>query len=194
MVFENNSLTYQQLNTRANQLAHYLQELGVKPDTLVGICVERSLEMIVGILGILKAGGAYVPLDPEYPQERLNFMLEDSQVKVLVTQAKLVESIPEHQAQLICLDTDWEKIAQNITSNPENKSEPENLTYIIYTSGSTGKPKGVLVNHANVVRLFAATDSRYHFNSQDVWTLFHSYAFDFSVWEMWGLYSMVDDW
>jgi amino acid adenylation domain-containing protein len=186
VVFENNSLTYQQLNTRANQLAHYLQELGVKPDTLVGICVERSLEMIVGILGILKAGGAYVPLDPEYPQERLSFMLEDSQVKVLVTQAKLVESIPEHQAQLICLDTDWEKIAQNITSNPENKSEPENLTYIIYTSGSTGKPKGVLVNHANVVRLFAATDSWYHFNSQDVWTLFHSYAFDFSVWEMWG--------
>jgi len=186
VVFENNSLTYQQLNTRANQLAHYLQELGVKPDTLVGICVERSLEMIVGILGILKAGGAYVPLDPEYPQERLNFMLEDSQVKVLVTQAKLVESIPQHQAQLICLDTDWEKIAQNITSNPESGVKPDNLTYIIYTSGSTGKPKGVLVNHANVVRLFAATDSWYHFNSQDVWTLFHSYAFDFSVWEMWG--------
>ena len=186
VVFENNSLTYQQLNTRANQLAHYLQELGVKPDTLVGICVERSLEMIVGILGILKAGGAYVPLDPEYPQERLSFMLEDSQVKVLVTQAKLVESIPEHQAQLICLDTDWEKIAQNITSNPESGVKPDNLTYIIYTSGSTGKPKGVLVNHANVVRLFAATDSWYHFNSQDVWTLFHSYAFDFSVWEMWG--------
>ncbi|CAD5971680.1 Linear gramicidin synthase subunit C [Planktothrix agardhii] len=186
VVFENNSLTYQQLNTRANQLAHYLQELGVKPDTLVGICVERSLEMIVGILGILKAGGAYVPLDPEYPQERLNFMLEDSQVKVLVTQAKLVESIPQHQAQLICLDTDWEKIAQNITSNPESGVKPDNLTYIIYTSGSTGKPKGVLVNHANVVRLFAATDSWYHFNYQDVWTLFHSYAFDFSVWEMWG--------
>ena len=186
VVFENNSLTYQQLNTRANQLAHYLQELGVKPDTLVGICVERSLEMIVGILGILKAGGAYVPLDPEYPQERLNFMLEDSQVKVLVTQAKLVESIPQHQAQLICLDTDWEKIAQNITSNPESGVKPDNLTYIIYTSGSTGKPKGVLVNHANVVRLFAATDSWYHFNSNDVWTLFHSYAFDFSVWEMWG--------
>jgi amino acid adenylation domain-containing protein len=186
VVFENNSLTYQQLNTRANQLAHYLQELGVKPDELVGIGVERSLEMIVGILGILKAGGAYVPLDPEYPQERLNFMLEDSQVKVLVTQAKLVESIPQHQAQLICLDTDWEKIAQNITSNPESGVKPDNLTYIIYTSGSTGKPKGVLVNHANVVRLFAATDSWYHFNSQDVWTLFHSYAFDFSVWEMWG--------
>jgi amino acid adenylation domain-containing protein len=113
-------------------------------------------------------------------------MLEDSQVKVLVTQAKLVESIPEHQAQLICLDTEWEKIAQNIPSNPESGVKPDNLTYIIYTSGSTGKPKGVLVNHANVVRLFAATDSWYHFNPQDVWTLFHSYAFDFSVWEMWG--------
>ncbi|CAD5967352.1 Dimodular nonribosomal peptide synthase [Planktothrix agardhii] len=187
VVFENESLTYRELNNRANQLAHYLcQNYQIKPDTLVGICVERSLEMIIGILGILKAGGAYVPLDPEYPQERLNFMLEDSQVKVLVTQAKLVESIPQHQAQLICLDTDWEKIAQNITSNPESGVKPDNLTYIIYTSGSTGKPKGVLVNHANVVRLFAATDSWYHFNSQDVWTLFHSYAFDFSVWEMWG--------
>ena len=186
VVFENQSLTYRELNSHANQLAYYLQELGVKSDTLVGICVERSLEMIVGILGILKAGGAYVSLDPDYPQERLSFMLEDSQVKILITQAKLAESIPEHQAQLICLDTELEKIAQNITSNPENKSEPENLTYTIYTSGSTGKPKGVLVNHANVVRLFAATDSWYHFNSQDVWTLFHSYAFDFSVWEMWG--------
>ena len=186
VVFENQQLTYTELNGRANQLAHYLQKLGVKADTLVGICVERSLEMMVGLLGILKAGGAYVPLDPEYPQERLSFMLEDSQVKVLVTQAKLVKSIPEHQAQLICLDTEWEKIAQNITSNPESAAKPENLTYIIYTSGSTGKPKGVLVNHANVVRLFAATDSWYHFNPQDVWTLFHSYAFDFSVWEMWG--------
>jgi amino acid adenylation domain-containing protein len=186
VVFEGQQLTYGELNCRANQLAHYLLSLGVKPDELVGICVERSLEMIVGLLGILKAGGAYVSLDPDYPQERLSFMLEDSQVKILITQAKLAESIPEHQAQLICLDTELEKIAQNITSNPENKSEPENLTYTIYTSGSTGKPKGVLVNHANVVRLFAATDSWYHFNSQDVWTLFHSYAFDFSVWEMWG--------
>jgi amino acid adenylation domain-containing protein/FkbH-like protein/FkbM family methyltransferase len=187
VVFENESLTYGELNNRANQLAHYLrQNYQIKPDTLVGICVERSLEMIVGLLGILKAGGAYVPLDPDYPQERLSFMLEDSQVKVLVTQAKLVESIPEHQAQLICLDTEWEKIAQNIPSNPESGVKPDNLTYIIYTSGSTGKPKGVLVNHANVVRLFAATDSWYHFNPQDVWTLFHSYAFDFSVWEMWG--------
>ncbi|WOB66747.1 non-ribosomal peptide synthetase [Microcystis aeruginosa] len=186
VVYSGQQLTYNELNCRANQLAHYLRKLGVKADTLVGISLERSLEMMVGLLGILKAGGAYVPLDPDYPQERLSFMLEDSQVKVLVTQAKLVKSIPEHQAQLICLDTEWEKIAQNITSNPESVAKPENLIYIIYTSGSTGKPKGVLVNHSNVVRLFAATDAWYNFNSQDVWSLFHSYAFDFSVWEMWG--------
>jgi amino acid adenylation domain-containing protein len=140
----------------------------------------------VGLLGILKAGGAYVPLDPEYPLERLSFMLEDAAVNVLVTQVKLVESLPQHQAQLICLDTEWEKIASYIPLNPESGAKPDNLTYIIYTSGSTGKPKGVLVNHSNVVRLFAATDSWYHFNPQDVWTLFHSYAFDFSVWEIWG--------
>jgi amino acid adenylation domain-containing protein len=186
VTFANQQLTYQQLNTQANQLAHYLKSLGVGADVLVGICVEHSLEMIVGILGILKAGGAYVPLDPEYPQERLSFMLEDAQLPVLLTQQHFVESLPQNQARVVCLDTDWEKIAQKCESNPENTATSENLAYVIYTSGSTGKPKGVLVNHANVVRLFAATDSWYHFNSQDVWTLFHSYAFDFSVWEIWG--------
>ncbi|WP_442941967.1 amino acid adenylation domain-containing protein [Nostoc sp.] len=186
VVFENQQLTYYQLNCRANQLAHYLRSLGVKADTLVGLCVERSLEAIVGILGILKAGGAYVPLDPEYPTERLRFMLEDAQVKVLLTQQQLVESIPQHQAYLVCLDSDWEKIAQECELNPENTAATDNLAYVIYTSGSTGKPKGVLVNHSNVVRLFAATDAWYHFNAQDVWTMFHSYAFDFSVWEIWG--------
>ncbi|PHM11385.1 non-ribosomal peptide synthetase [Nostoc sp. 'Peltigera malacea cyanobiont' DB3992] len=186
VVFDNQQLTYHQLNCRANQLAHYLRSLGVKADTLVGLCVERSLEAIVGILGILKAGGAYLPLDPEYPTERLRFMLEDAQVKVLVTQQQLVESIPQHQAHLVCLDSDWEKIAQECELNPENTAATDNLAYVIYTSGSTGKPKGVLVNHSNVVRLFAATDAWYHFNAQDVWTMFHSYAFDFSVWEIWG--------
>jgi amino acid adenylation domain-containing protein len=186
VVFENQQLTYHQLNCRANQLAHYLRSLGVKPDTLVGLCVERSIEAIAGILGILKAGGAYVPLDPEYPTERLRFMLEDAQVKVLLTQQQLVESIPQHQAHLVCLDSDWEKIAQECELNPENTAATDNLAYVIYTSGSTGKPKGVLVNHSNVVRLFAATDAWYHFNAEDVWTMFHSYAFDFSVWEIWG--------
>ncbi|TRU46909.1 MAG: amino acid adenylation domain-containing protein [Microcystis aeruginosa Ma_QC_Ch_20071001_S25] len=186
VVFEGQQLTYNELNCRANQLAHYLQSLGVKPDQLVGICLERSLEMIVGLLGILKAGGAYVPLDPEYPIERLSFMLEDAQLSVLLTQQKLGETLPQHQAQIIYLDSDWEKIAENSHSNLENTVTPDNLAYVIYTSGSTGKPKGVLVNHSNVVRLFAATDAWYNFNSQDVWSLFHSYAFDFSVWEMWG--------
>ncbi len=185
VVYENQQLTYQQLNCRANQLAHYLRSLGVGADVLVGLCVERSLEMVVGLLGILKAGGAYVPLDPEYPTERLSFMLEDAQVPVLLTQQQLVESLP-NEARVVCLDSDWEKIAQKSESNPENTATPSNLAYVIYTSGSTGKPKGVLVNHSNVVRLFAATNSWYHFNSQDVWTLFHSYAFDFSVWEIWG--------
>jgi amino acid adenylation domain-containing protein len=186
VVYSEQELTYNELNCRANQLAHYLQSLGVKPDTLVGICLERSLEMIVGLLGILKAGGAYLPLDPEYPIERLSFMLEDAQLSVLLTQQKLKETLPQHQASIICLDTDWEKIAENSHSNLENTVTPDNLAYVIYTSGSTGKPKGVLVNHSNVVRLFAATDAWYNFSSQDVWTLFHSYAFDFSVWEMWG--------
>ncbi|BCU12466.1 non-ribosomal peptide synthetase [Microcystis aeruginosa] len=186
VVYSDQQLTYNELNCRANQLAHYLQSLGVKPEQLVGICLERSLEMIVGLLGILKAGAAYVPLDPEYPIERLSFMLEDAQLSVLLTQQKLGENLPQHQASIICLDTDWEKIAENSHSNPENTVTPDNLAYVIYTSGSTGKPKGVLVNHSNVVRLFAATDAWYNFNSQDVWSLFHSYAFDFSVWEMWG--------
>ncbi|MEH2084715.1 MAG: non-ribosomal peptide synthase/polyketide synthase [Nostoc sp.] len=188
VVFGNQQLTYQQLNTQANQLAHHLRSLGVGVgvDVLVGICVERSLDMIVGILGILKAGGAYVPLDPEYPQDRLSFMLEDAQVKVLLTQQQLIQLLPQHQARIVCLDTDWEKIAQNSLSNPQNIATSENLAYVIYTSGSTGKPKGVLVNHSNVVRLFAATDAWYQFNQDDVWTMFHSYAFDFSVWEIWG--------
>ncbi|MBD2520823.1 amino acid adenylation domain-containing protein, partial [Nostoc sp. FACHB-973] len=186
VVFENQQLTYGELNSRANQLAHYLQSLGVGADVLVGICVERSIDMVVGLLGILKAGGAYVPLDPEYPQERLSFMLEDAAVSVLLTQNHLVDKLQKHQAQLVCLDSDWQKIAQQSESNPENEAIPSNLAYVIYTSGSTGKPKGVLVNHNHVTRLFAATEPWYDFNSQDVWTLFHSYAFDFSVWEIWG--------
>ncbi|NEO97867.1 MAG: amino acid adenylation domain-containing protein, partial [Symploca sp. SIO2E9] len=186
VVFENQTLTYCELNSRANQLAHHLRSLGVTSDTLVGLCVERSLEMVVGLLGILKAGGAYVPLDPDYPTERLSFMLEDAQLSVILTQQQLVESLRQHQARVLCLDSDKETIAQHSQSNPKNTATANNLAYVIYTSGSTGKPKGVLVNHSNVLRLFAATDSWYHFNPQDVWTLFHSYAFDFSVWEVWG--------
>jgi amino acid adenylation domain-containing protein len=182
----NQQLTYQELNQRADKLANYLQSLGVKSEVLVGICVERSLEMIVGILGILKAGGAYVPLDIAYPQERLAFMLSDSQVSVLLTQQHLVEKLPEHQARIVCLDTDWEDIVKTPSQPTKIAVEPSNLAYIIYTSGSTGQPKGVLIPHCNVVRLFAATQSWFQFSQNDVWSLFHSYAFDFSVWEIWG--------
>ncbi|MFQ4145484.1 amino acid adenylation domain-containing protein [Chlorogloeopsis sp. ULAP02] len=186
LIFGNRELTYRELNNRANQLAHYLQNLGVKPDTLVGICMERSLEMVVGILAILKAGGAYVPLDPTYPSERLRFVLEDAQLRFILTQQKQSHKLHNDQTQLICLDTDGEIIATQTTDNPNSQVTAASLAYVIYTSGSTGKPKGVLVNHANVMRLFAATDTWFGFNQQDVWTLFHSIAFDFSVWEIWG--------
>ncbi|MEA5552827.1 amino acid adenylation domain-containing protein [Anabaena cylindrica UHCC 0172] len=186
VAFENEQLTYQELNQRANQLANYLQTLGVQPEVLVGICTERSLEMIVGILGILKAGGAYVPLDITYPRERLAFMLSDSQVSILLTQQHLIAKIPEHQAKIVCLDHDWEHITKTPSDKIEKTVKTNNIAYIIYTSGSTGQPKGVLIPHSNVVRLFAATQSWFQFNHNDVWSLFHSYAFDFSVWEIWG--------
>ncbi len=183
ITFADEHLTYQQLNARVNQLAHYLQSLGVKPETKVGLCVERSLEMIVGILGILKAGGAYVPLDPNYPQERLAFILEDANITIVVTQKQLIEKLPTFTGSIVCLD----RVKQEREHNPISKVTADNLAYVIYTSGSTGQPKGVLVNHFHVVRLFSSTDEWFKFGSNDVWTLFHSYAFDFSVWEMWGV-------
>ncbi|MBD2362407.1 amino acid adenylation domain-containing protein [Anabaena minutissima FACHB-250] len=186
LVFGEQSLTYSELNVRANQLAHHLQSLGVKPETLVGVCVERSFEMMVALLGILKAGGAYLPLDPDYPAERLEFMLADAQVSVLVTQSQCLDILPIFSANKVCLDTDWQVISTLSPENPVSQAIPESLAYVIYTSGSTGKPKGVMVNHGNVTRLFAATQDWFNFDASDVWTLFHSYAFDFSVWEMWG--------
>jgi amino acid adenylation domain-containing protein len=184
--FDDESLTYRELNQRANQLAHYLQALGVGPEVLVGICVERSLEMVVGLLGIIKAGGAYLPLDPSYPKERLAFMLEDAQIEVLLTQEHLSERLPQSAARAIYLDRDWEKIASEPVENMPHRTVADNIAYVIYTSGSTGKPKGALISHLNVVRLFQTTQSWFNFNERDVWTLFHSYAFDFSVWELWG--------
>jgi amino acid adenylation domain-containing protein len=186
VVCDGKQLTYQELNNRANSLAHYLRTLGVGPNVLVGISVERSLEMIVGLLGILKAGGGYVPIDPAYPAERLLMILSDSQVKVLLTQQHLVHQLPNLNLKQVYLDTDWEAINQNSQENPVNTITPENVAYVIYTSGSTGKPKGVLVTQYNVVRLFQSTSHWYGFDENDVWTLFHSFAFDFSVWEIWG--------
>ena len=127
VVFEDDQLTYRELNRRANQLAHYLRSLDVGPEVLVGICVERSLEMVVGLLGILKAGGAYVPLDPTYPKERLAFMLEDTQAQVLLSQECLLEVLPENKQQVVCLDTDWQAISRESEENPLSGSTGENL-------------------------------------------------------------------
>jgi len=145
------ALTYDELNRRSNQLAHYLQKRGVGPETLVGLCVERSLEMIVGLLGILKAGGAYVPLDPQYPSERVALMLKDTGVPILLTRSHLVERLPAGRARVICLDADWDTIARESDENPVINMTPDKLVYIIYTSGSTGRPKGVMVSHRALV-------------------------------------------
>ncbi|MFS8068849.1 MAG: condensation domain-containing protein, partial [Byssovorax sp.] len=182
LTFEGRTLTYRELDARANQLARHLVARGVAPGALVGLCVQRSVEMMVGILGILKAGGAYLPLDPEYPRPRLAFMIEDAAVPILLTQVELADTIPAHGADVICLDEDWATIAEESADRLAVPHEPQRVAYVIYTSGSTGKPKGAMVTHANVARLFAATDAWYGFDASDVWTMFHSYAFDFSVW------------
>lgn len=179
-------LTYRELNSRANQLGHYLRRLGVGPEVLVGLYLDRSADLIVAILGILKAGGAYLPLDPAYPKERLAFMLSDSRAPVLVTQRSRISDLPETPVKLVCIDGDRKWIEQESGQNPDSGVEPGNLAYVIYTSGSTGKPKGAQIVHANVTRLFAETQPWYQFDERDVWTMFHSFAFDFSVWEIWG--------
>ena len=185
VVFEEQQLTYQQLNSRANQLAHYLKSLGVGADVLVGICVERSIEMVVGLLGILKAGGAYVPLDPEYPTERLRFMLDDAQVPVLLTQHSLLEGLAQHQAQLVCLDTDWQMISQLNQDNLITETQTTNLAYVIYTSGSTGTPKGVMIAHQSLLNLVFWHQRTFKIISSDKATQLAKTAFDAAVWELW---------
>ena len=186
VVFNNERLSYRELNCRANQLAHYLKNLGVGPESLVAICLDRSIEMVVGILGILKAGGAYVPLDPAYPRQRLSYILNDTGARVLLTQQNILESLPEFGGSLVLMNAASDEVARLSSENPVGIVSPDNAAYVIYTSGSTGAPKGVLVTHYNVDRLIRATDSWFHFDERDGWTLFHSYAFDFSVWELWG--------
>ncbi|MBW4431901.1 MAG: amino acid adenylation domain-containing protein [Pelatocladus maniniholoensis HA4357-MV3] len=191
VVFENQQLSYRELNRRANQLAHYLRSaklsrsdsLGVKPEILVGICVERSLSMVIGLLAILKAGGAYVPLDPSYPQERLAYMLEDSQAGVLLTQQYLLENISNHKAQVICIDSDWEKIAHESTDNPISNITLDNLAYVIYTSGSTGKPKGAMNAHSGILNRLLWMQQTYQLTSADAVLQKTPFSFDVSVWE-----------
>jgi len=188
VVFEGQSLTYQALNTKANQLAHYLIEQGVQAETLVGICVERSLEMVIGLLGILKAGGAYVPLDPEYPAPRLQFMLEDSQAPVLLTQTHLIDRLPASQAKLVGLDRDWAKIATYSASNPLKPSWPENLAYVLFTSGSTGRPKGVAMPHEALYNLISWHQESAQLHSPAKTLQFTSLNFDVSFQELFSTF------
>ncbi|BAZ33696.1 amino acid adenylation domain-containing protein (plasmid) [Cylindrospermum sp. NIES-4074] len=184
VIFENQQLTYQQLNHHVNQLAHYLQSLGVKPETPVGICVERSLEMIIALLGILKAGGAYVPLDPAYPPERLAYMLLDAKIPLLLTQGNLVTRLPKHPAQMVCLDREWKAISKECDENPFSGVKPENLAYIIYTSGSTGKPKGVMLVHQGLCNLTMAHIKIFDVQPCSRILQFASLSFDASIWEI----------
>lgn len=180
VAFKNQQLTYGELNNRANQLAGYLQKLGVQPEVLVGICVERSPLMVISILAILKAGGAYLPLDPTYPQERLAFIIQDTQASILLTQQSLLKNLPENKAKIVCLDADWEEIASKHQNNPTVAMTSANLAYMIYTSGSTGKPKGVQITHQNLVN---STQSRLNYYQESVgaFLLLSSFAFDSSV-------------
>ncbi|QKG83776.1 amino acid adenylation domain-containing protein [Kroppenstedtia pulmonis] len=186
LTFEGESLTYGELDRVSNRLARSLQKRGVGPDTPVGLCVERSMYTIVGIIGILKAGAPYVPLDPVAPQERLSYIAEDSGSQMVVTESALLDKVESFKGEVLCLDKDreeWEKeSAEQVTS----RVTPGDLAYVMYTSGSTGRPKGTLVTHGNIVRLISGVSKIYSFSDKDVWTLFHTYAFDVSVGEIWG--------
>ncbi|HKY28029.1 MAG TPA: amino acid adenylation domain-containing protein [Pyrinomonadaceae bacterium] len=182
LVSDEQTFTYSELNARANQLAHYLQKLGVGPDVLVGICIERSALMVVGLLGILKAGGAYLPLDPAYPSERLRFMLQDAGAPVLLTVSGLGDS-SSASAQVVCLDTMWERIAQEPDDNPQSKITAQNLAYVIYTSGSTGKPKGSMIPHEGICNRLLWMQDTYQLTESDRVLQKTPFTFDVSVWE-----------
>lgn len=184
VVFEDQQLTYQELNQRANKLAHHLQKMGVAPEVVVGICVERSIEMIVAMWAVLKAGGAYLPLDPAYPVERLRLMLDDSGSPVLITQKKLDVNITDNKIKTIHLDTDWDNISKQSHENPTSKTTPENLAYVIYTSGSTGKPKGTLLQHRGLCNFATAHVKALGVDSTSRWLQFASFSFDASVSEI----------
>ncbi|UWF47459.1 amino acid adenylation domain-containing protein [Pseudomonas sp. N3-W] len=185
VLFEHQTLSYRALNERANQVAHRLLALGVCPDDRVAICVERGLEMIIGLLGILKAGAGYVPIDPAYPAERIAYTLEDSAPVAVLVQPATAALVGQRAVPVIDLESHG--LRDESSANPLVPGlTSASLAYVIYTSGSTGQPKGVMVEHRNVARLFSATRYWFDFNRQDVWALFHSFAFDFSVWEIWG--------
>ncbi len=185
LVWDDRSLTYEELNTRANRLAHYLKERGVKPDARVGVCMHRSPELIVAIIAILKAGGAYVPLDPAYPESRLEFMLKDSGAPLLLTTSSLLANLPNAGTEIVCLDRIADELASESEQNPEVITTADNLAYVMYTSGSTGKPKGVTVHHRNVVRLVKNTNYA-SFSPDEVFLQCSTISFDASTFEIWG--------
>ena len=197
--YEGEELSYQDLNRRANQLAHHLRKVGVGPEAIVAICMERSVEMMVGVLGILKAGGAYVPLDPRYPQERLAFMLADAQAAVLLTQQRLLEGLPPHRAHVVCVDADRDLIARGREDNPIKMTTPDNLAYVIYTSGSTGRPKAVAMSHRPLVNLISWQLQNSTLPNGAKTLQFASLSFDvsfqeaFSTWCAGGTLVLIDD-
>jgi len=184
VVFEDTQLTYAELNRRANQVAHHLQAAGVGAETLVGICLTRSLEMMVGLLGILKAGGAYLPLDPDFPKDLLAFMLSDADVSMLLTEERLLAELPEHKAQIVCLDADKTTLAQQSSENPDCDGTPDNLAYVIYTSGSTGRPKGVQVPHRAVVNFLKSMQQEPGIAESDRLLAVTTLSFDIAVLEL----------
>jgi amino acid adenylation domain-containing protein len=185
VVFGEQRLTYRQLDERANRLAHRLRQLGVGPEVLVAVCLERSLELVVGLLGILKAGGAYVPLDPGYPAQRLAFMLQDTAAPVLLTQRRLLGQLPQYAGRVLCLDRDWGEIEKQPANAPENLAGPQNLAYVIYTSGSTGTPKGVMIEHGSITRLVCNTDYL-RLGPDDAVAQASNASFDAATFEIWG--------
>nr|QEO74622.1 Beta-ketoacyl synthase [uncultured bacterium] len=194
VVFEDERLTYGELNARANQLAHHLRALGVGADSLVGVMMERSPELVVALLGILKAGGAYLPLDPEYPRERLRFMLDDARPFVMLTEARLVEQVPQYAGRVVCLDAHDEEVARAATSNPPVNASADNLAYVIYTSGSTGKPKGAMNTHRAVVNRLLWMQDEYRLTADDRVLQKTPCGFDVSVWEFfWPLITAPSD-
>jgi amino acid adenylation domain-containing protein len=185
--FGNERITYRELNDRADSLAKRLTAMGAAGDVLVGLCIERSVELIVGMLGILKAGAAYVPIDPAYPQKRVEFIVEDCGTEVVVTTAKDARRLESSRCRIAMIDGQSEQVERVADAEPARREGSDrDLAYVIYTSGSSGTPKGVLVEHYNVTRLFDATREWFHFDQHDIWTMYHSISFDFSVWEIWG--------
>jgi amino acid adenylation domain-containing protein len=181
--FEGRQLTYDELNVRANQLARYLRRNGVVPDTRVGVCMERSPELVIALYAVLKAGGAYVPIDPDYPQERVAFMLQDAAVEILLTQSHLVTRLPRHAGRFICLDVDWGQMEGEKGCNPRPQLSPDNLAYVIYTSGSTGKPKGAMNTHRGISNRLLWMQDQYQLTDADTVLQKTPFSFDVSVWE-----------